>query len=192
MKPPLYILAGGSSRRFGSDKARAEYRGEPLIVHVANALAGATEAPVIVADQPGRYEDLGIPTIGDHTPGRGPLGGLDSAFTDFAERHPGERWLLLVSCDFVDPDPAWVASLVSHRDGVVAVSFRGSTGWEPLFTLYHAAIHDEVRTRLSGEERSLKGLLDGVAATALPTPSTFRHVSTPTELRESGLQPREG
>ncbi|MEX1207482.1 MAG: molybdenum cofactor guanylyltransferase [Acidimicrobiia bacterium] len=190
MKPPLYILAGGTSRRFGSDKARAEYRGEPLVVHVANALAAATTAPVIVADRPGRYEDLGTPTIGDRTPGRGPLGGLDRAFTDLAERHPGKQWLLLVSCDFVDPDPAWVASLVSHRDGVVAVAFRGSSGWEPLFTLYHAAVHDEVRTRLSDEKRSLQGLLDGIAAASLPTPSTFRHVSTPAELRESALRPR--
>lgn len=192
MKPPLYILAGGSSRRFGSDKARAECRGEPLVVHVANALAGATAEPVIVADRPGRYEDLGIPTIGDHAPGRGPLGGLDRAFTDLADRHPDDQWLLLVSCDFVDPDPSWVASLVSHCDGVVAVSFRGSSGWEPLFTLYHAAVHEEVQTRLSGEKRSLQGLLDGVAAVALPTPSTFRHVSTPAELRESLLRPGEG
>jgi molybdenum cofactor guanylyltransferase len=182
VRPPLYILAGGSSRRFGSDKARAEYRGTPLVAHVASSLSAVTTSPVIVADRAGRYDDLGIETIADDRPGLGPLAGLARALTDLAERHPGTPWLLLASCDLVDPDPSWVDSLVGRRDGVRAVAFRGPHGWEPLFSLYHSQVQDEVRTRLAGTDRSLQRLLDGIAAASLPVPSSFRHVSTPEEL----------
>jgi molybdenum cofactor guanylyltransferase len=185
VKPPLYILAGGSSRRFGSDKARAVYRGLPLVAHVASALAEVTTSVVIVADRAGRYADLGFETIGDHHSGLGPLAGLDRALSDHAERHPEPPWLMLASCDLVDPDPSWVDSLLARRDGVLAVAFRGPQGWEPLFALYHADLRDEVRSRLRGGDRSLQALLDGVAAAAVPAPASYRHVSTPDELRRS-------
>ena len=36
---PGYILAGGRSRRFGTDKARAEVGGTPLLRHAAASLS---------------------------------------------------------------------------------------------------------------------------------------------------------
>lgn len=156
-----------------------------MLVHVASSLAPATVSPVVVADRAGRYDDLGIETIGDHDPGLGPLAGLDRALTDRAERHPGTPWLMLASCDLVDPDPTWVASLVRCRNGVLAVAFRGPHGWEPLFAVYHTDLHDEVRTRLAGADRSLQGILDDVETAAVTVPPAFRHVSTPEELQRA-------
>ncbi len=55
----VYILAGGKSRRFGSDKARAEAKGVAVIVRVAEALASIAGTVTVVADRAGRYDDLG-------------------------------------------------------------------------------------------------------------------------------------
>jgi len=40
------VLAGGESRRFGSDKALAQFRGEPLISRVVRELRAAGFAQV--------------------------------------------------------------------------------------------------------------------------------------------------
>ncbi len=93
------ILAGGQSRRFGSDKARALLRGQPLMAHVVAALSGQVDALVVVGrDWPGlaRADDL-------PAPGLGPLGGLAGAL-DHAAR-TGFDAVLSSGCDTPDlPD----------------------------------------------------------------------------------------
>jgi len=43
------VLAGGESRRFGSDKALAQFRGEPLLAHVLRGLCAAGFAQIALA-----------------------------------------------------------------------------------------------------------------------------------------------
>ncbi|MBC7160172.1 MAG: molybdenum cofactor guanylyltransferase [Porphyrobacter sp.] len=69
------VLAGGRSRRFGSDKALARYAGRPLLDHALRALAGQVDAVIVC----GRAVD-GLCCIDDRPrPGLGPLGGLNAA-----------------------------------------------------------------------------------------------------------------
>ena len=182
MKPALYILAGGRSSRFGSDKARALFRGRPLIVGLAEDLASATLGTTVVASTEGAYRDLGLETIGDRQPGLGPLGGLVTALDDLPNRHPGSEWLLLAACDLVEVDPAWVTALMSHTESASAVAFRGPDGWEPVFALYGLGLAAEVAARIDTGERSLQGLLDATGAAALPVPTGYRQIITPADL----------
>src|SRR3546814_14028344 len=69
------ILAGGASRRFGSDKAEALIDGEPMLFHVAHRLAAQTDGLVICGRSWGSLR-----TVADRPrPGMGPLGGLAGA-----------------------------------------------------------------------------------------------------------------
>lgn len=69
------ILAGGTGRRFGSDKALALLAGRPLIAHVAARLAPQVETLVVC----GR-DWAGLPRLDDRPrAGLGPLGGLCAA-----------------------------------------------------------------------------------------------------------------
>jgi molybdenum cofactor guanylyltransferase len=69
------ILAGGQSRRFGSDKAEALFGGKALIDHVADSLRPQVEALVVA----GR-EWPGLMAVPDMPETRlGPLGGLSGA-----------------------------------------------------------------------------------------------------------------
>lgn len=70
---PVYILAGGRSSRFGSDKARAALHGRPMIVRIAELLRPVAESMIVVAEQSDKYADLGLLTIADAIPGQGPL-----------------------------------------------------------------------------------------------------------------------
>lgn len=155
---PIYILAGGRSSRFGSDKARAMLWGRPLLAHVIESVEPIASRITVVADVAGRYDDMGVRTIGDGVPGAGPVEGLRAALRDC-----GEPWLLLTSCDFVGIDRAWLDTLLRARGGGVrAAAFRGDR-WQPMLSVWRS-------DALVGEARSMQAALDTVGAAALPLP----------------------
>jgi len=157
MEPlPVYILAGGRSSRFGSDKARVEIAGLPslpLIVSLAQQLAPVASRLRVVAELAGKYDDLGLETIGDRLPGQGPLGGLHAALAD-ADEHDEAGWLLLASCDLVEVRPRWVSELFAHvRRGIQAVAFRDDR-WQPMPALYHTSLAELVERQLAAIGRA--------------------------------------
>jgi molybdopterin-guanine dinucleotide biosynthesis protein A len=77
-----YILAGGKSRRFGSDKALAMVEGRPLIARLADRVRPHVARVTVVAERVDKYAHLGLRTIGDVVAGLGPLGGLRTALED--------------------------------------------------------------------------------------------------------------
>jgi molybdopterin-guanine dinucleotide biosynthesis protein A len=177
----VYILSGGQSSRFGSDKARALVDGTPLLLRVAGML-GDPRRTTVVARSSEAYQDLGLRTIDDRRPGLGPLGGLEAALLD---RQAG--WLLLAACDTLGVSPAWLDLLAGARSvGALAVAFRGQH-WEPMPALYHTDLLAAVRSRLELDPRarSLAALLTAVGATVVPTPegwAAIRSINTRTDL----------
>lgn len=153
---PVYILAGGRSTRFGSDKARAPFHGQPLILHVANVVARFATRCTVVAAVPDQYADLGLPTIADSTPNAGPLGGLIRAFSDLRD----EDRLLLVSCDLVVLDAALVQQLVRAAHGTHAAVAFYTDRWQPIPGVYARRLMSEAESRLRSGDGSLARLLD--------------------------------
>jgi len=94
------VLAGGQSRRFGSDKALAILGGAPLIEHAIAALSAQTDAVIVCGREWGDW-------VADRpAPGLGPLGGINAALHCAAER--GFDAVLTLPCDtpLVPPDIA--------------------------------------------------------------------------------------
>ena len=137
------ILAGGASRRFGSDKALAAIEGRPMIEHVAERLAEQCEAVVAVGrDWPGleRVEDR-------PAPGLGPLGGLAGALAH-AEAH-GFDAVLTSGCDLPGL-PMNLAGRLAPPDALL----KG----QPTVGLWKAS-HAEALARYieNVEDRSIRG-----------------------------------
>lgn len=183
---PAYIVAGGKSSRFGSDKARATIAGTPLIVRVAEPLRGVCGEVVCVAEVADKYADLGLTTIADRRRGQGPLGGLESALSDRLDRH-GPGWTILASCDLALLMPAWVEELLAHRnDRHRAVAFRNGF-WEPFPGAYHTALLPIVAELLDAGQASFQRLLSDERSVVFPLarPSDWPEtpqVNTPDEL----------
>ena len=78
------IVAGGLSRRFGSDKASATLRGRPLLQWVRDALAPVVDELIIVTaagqTPPPMHPAIPATVVEDREPERGPLGGLATGF----------------------------------------------------------------------------------------------------------------
>ncbi len=181
MKTDVYILSGGKSSRFGSDKARAEIDGEPLIKRIVRILAPCASSFTAVAESPGKYADLGVRTIADVRAGLGPIGGLVTALKDL----PNPGWLLLCSCDMVAVDCEWVNTLLAARpSNSQAAAFEGER-IEPLFALYHSSLIEEIERGIAAGELSPSGLIARVPSSRLPLPANWpklAHVNTRAEL----------
>jgi len=183
---PAYILAGGRSRRFGSDKARALVDGAPLITALARAIAPLVASVTVVAAREEAYADLGLRTIADDVPGRGPLGGLVRAFRD---AEPG--WLLLLACDWLGAREHWIGRLMKERrPDCDVVAFEGEW-YEPLMALYHTRIESDARRQLSGDDASLQTLLAGVRTVGVPLPEDWSHATNLNEPMQKKRTARE-
>jgi molybdenum cofactor guanylyltransferase len=155
---PAYILAGGHSTRFGSDKARVTIAGQPLLIHLHTLLQQSGHEVLVVADRTDRFADLGVECIADVEPECGPLAGLVAALGDRRARS-GAGWILLMNCDQVHWDAKWFGRLAgSAREGSVAVAYRESD-LQPIPALYHTGIQERAAASLSSRELSLKRLL---------------------------------
>jgi molybdopterin-guanine dinucleotide biosynthesis protein A len=187
---PAYILAGGLSSRFGSNKARALIDGRPMISRVAQSAALSARDVTVIAQLNAQYEDLGLGTIADLRPGLGPIGGIETALADALQRKCD--WAFVLSVDLVMLRPHWLARLCREAAGPVqAVAFRGQY-IEPLCSLYRASALEHVRRFIDGGGRAVCRLLEELKTAWIPLPAdwpTLAHVNTPQELQQA-LQSR--
>ncbi len=125
---PAYILSGGRSSRFGSDKARTVVAGTPNLLRLVHSLEKQFSSITVVASRADQYLEWDIRTIGDDFPFGGPLWGLARALAD---RQSG--WALVLSCDMIDWDSSWLERLNESREKqseALAVAFYGDR-WDP-------------------------------------------------------------
>ncbi|MEM1027557.1 MAG: molybdenum cofactor guanylyltransferase [Planctomycetota bacterium] len=162
---PHYILAGGRSRRFGQDKARFEIQGKPMLLRVAEAFSQLSSSTVVVAQTVGIYDDLGFPTIADTGADLGPLAGLQAALQhaakDVGTETPasGPTWILLSSCDLVQPTAGMIKPLIDNIGPEhVASVYRRADLFEPFPGLYSAAALGAVDRILHSAKRSFQSL----------------------------------
>ena len=168
---PVYIMAGGRCRRFGSDKARAELDCRALIVRVADMLDWCASRICVVADEPGKYADLGLQTIEDDGEKyRGPVAGLATALGDLRD---GENWVLAASCDLLVIERSWVESLLASCNGMVRAAAYRDDKWQPYPGVYHRSVRADANALLDTGKASMQRLLDSVRAEALGEPANW-------------------
>jgi len=187
------ILAGGRSKRFGSDKLLAPYRGEPLIHRPVGVLV-AMEAWVVVVQAPGA-PDLPMPggvairLVRDPTTDEGPLAGavagLESVETPTA---------LIVAGDMPELQVAVLRTMIRTlaEPGVAAVWLADGDHPRPfpLAVRTHEALA-AARSLLAAGERKMHALPAALDARVLPEPVwtaldperlTLRDVDEPGDL----------
>ena len=136
-----FVLAGGASRRFGSDKALIEFDGEPLIARLCRVLQIATGAPVRVIGDAKKYEGIGVECVADRWPGEGPLGGIITALDTNAALNQSDSWSLIIGCDMPFLTVEWLEYLSSRASVSKAkvVVPESNYGLEPLCACWRAS-----------------------------------------------------
>lgn len=162
------ILAGGQSRRFGSDKALALVDGTRLIDRVAAVLRPQSDALVVC----GR-EDAAFPCLPDWPEaGLGPLGGLNAAL-----RHAhvqGFDAVLSTSCDVPNLPPD-LRALLSGKDAACAAE-QPVVGWWPV------SLAAELDRFLGEGGRALYRFVDRVGARRVEFNPPLANINRPEDL----------
>jgi molybdopterin-guanine dinucleotide biosynthesis protein A len=150
-----YVLAGGASSRFGSDKALARLGEETVLSRICTLIENVTGRLSVVAAT-NRYFDLGYSIVPDRWPGEGPLGGIITALRATAETNGGE-WNLIVSCDMPFLTREWLSYLVERAlaTDVEVIVARSKHGLEPLCACWRTAAAAKLRDAFDGGVRKV-------------------------------------
>jgi len=151
-----YVLAGGASSRFGSDKAFAQLNGKTMLVRMCELLRTAIGEVRIIASS-SSYAPGETAVVPDLWPGEGPLGGIITALED-AQRHDATTThCLIVSCDMPFLNAGWLAYLgarAAASPAQIAVP-RSQYGLEPLCACWRISGVAALRQLFEGGTRKV-------------------------------------
>jgi molybdopterin-guanine dinucleotide biosynthesis protein A len=166
-----FVLAGGSSRRFGQDKALVRIGDQVLLPRLCLVLREVARSVTIVG-APEKYGRLGMPCLPDRWPGDGPLGGIVTALgvsgtgEEPAAALPGSEnaaavrrpeWNLIIGCDMPFLTSEWLRYLalqaVASEAEVVAP--KSAHGLEPLCACWRSSAAGKLQRVFEGGVRKV-------------------------------------
>ena len=154
-----FVLVGGRSSRFGSDKAAHAIDGRPMALLVAEAIRPCVASVTLVGDA-SKYASFGLPAITDRTPRSGPLGGIVAALD-----HACAPLCLIVACDMPRVGSAPLAALLREaaRTGADAVVPKTGDGrLQPLCAVYAKRAAPPLARALRDGTRKVADALGGL------------------------------
>ncbi len=178
----VQIMAGGRSRRMGTDKAAVRLGGKTLLDRAAEEWNGWGRAMVVSVGTQDRVglAPAGTTAVCDIFPGCGPLGGLHGGLAVCAT-----GLLLLRAVDTPFLLPCHAVPLLSAIGQADACVYALEGRQQPLFGLYRvSACLPAAQYLLTHDERRMYKLLETVVTVNVPTREgrLFRNLNTPEEL----------
>ncbi|MFK3779105.1 molybdenum cofactor guanylyltransferase MobA [Agrobacterium sp. NPDC089420] len=193
---PGLVLAGGLSRRMGSNKAMVMLGDAPLISHVVRRITpqvcDVTINAAIHGDN-GWAESFGLPLLPDTLNGHaGPLAGILAGMRHFQHREGAASHFLTAPADSPFFPEDLVARLCEHVSDNTIVIAASSGQVHPVFALWPVTLADDLQDWLKNDaNRRIRAYLArhvtiGVAFPPLETAKgsldPFFNINTPDEL----------
>ncbi len=161
------ILAGGVSRRMGTDKSLLPYGGQTLIEHIAAQLKPVAKVIRISTGGQALHAAMGLPLVPDLRPDCGPLMGIASGL-----RVASRDWTLVVATDIPALPMNLLDKLWEYTASARCIVPKPSDGRpQPLFALYHRDLADEILAFLDRGERRVLDFVGSCGATILAVPA---------------------
>ena len=187
------ILAGGASRRFGSDKSAALLTGRPLIEWVVERARPQVETLLLNANDPEVGRSIpDLEHLADSAPGEGPLAGILTALGRAGRR--GFDHVASFACDtpFFPPDTvSRLAHALQTSSADFAVARCGATAHR-IFALWPVACRDQLDAAFAQGARSMAKVEDWLvpawaefAAEGGPDGDPFFNINTRTDLEKA-------
>lgn len=149
---PVCILAGGSSKRFGSPKGLAQLEGVPLLDRVLDRIRKQSDGPIVLnAATDGPYTGAALPIISDQVGGDiGPLAGIHAAMSWGL----GAGFDRIITCTLDTPfiPQDFVLQLAKHDGPAICAS---GERLHPVLGIWPCNLADELRATIEGGNHSV-------------------------------------
>jgi molybdenum cofactor guanylyltransferase len=173
-------LAGGQSRRMGTDKALLPLveGGQPMLGLVLERLSAVADDVLVVANEQVRYASFGARVVPDLHPQIGALGGIQAAISWSAHEH-----CLVVACDMPFLSLPLLGRMASEpRDYDVLVPLipgesrqRGDgLVFQTLHAIYSKRCLTFIEKRIAEEKRQVVGFFEDVRVRTLDVAEVMR------------------
>ena len=193
---PGLVLAGGLSRRMGTNKAMVMLGDAPLLSHVVRRISPQVSDVTINAathDKGGWAGTFGLPLLPDTLNGHaGPLAGVLAGMRHFRNREAAGSHFLTTPADSPFFPDDLVARLCEHVSDNTIIIAASSGQLHPVFALWPVALADDLEAWLKNDaNRRIRAYLArhvtiGVAfppvETAKGSLDPFFNINTPDEL----------
>ncbi|MGV9826592.1 MULTISPECIES: molybdenum cofactor guanylyltransferase [unclassified Gordonia (in: high G+C Gram-positive bacteria)] len=184
------VLAGGRSRRMGSDKAAMDWDGEPMLARIVGVLAQRCDPVFVVAAESSPAYRLLKGTGGpeaiwvtDEELGAGPLAGLAAGL--HAAHGAGRALAFVCATDMPLISPELIDELargVTESTGVVVAREAGRD--HPMAGIYRTSDASVVTRLVDSGERRMTAALDALAThrVAVSEPDWLTNVNAPEDV----------
>ncbi|MFA8343859.1 MAG: molybdenum cofactor guanylyltransferase [Rhodothermaceae bacterium] len=150
------VIAGGKSKRFGSNKLLHKFNGKRFIDFSLELGKSLTENVVIIGDSD-FPSDLNFPVIKDHYKDMGPLAAIYTALinseTDFIAVTPGDMPLLKKEIYEI---------LLQNISAKKIIAAESEKGLEPLVSVWPKTAAAELKKFLEEDNLSIKSFLNSI------------------------------
>ena len=177
------VLAGGFSKRMGTDKAKLKLGNLTLLEIQVRKLREIGLEDIMVSGYSRPVE--GTRLIGDIYPHRGPMSGIHACLK--AAKNPA---CLVVSVDVPLFPKEWLEKLIQDHSGPSTVLSHGGE-IEPLLAVYDADLARQAEELILSGERSVRKLLNDAELKKLEytgDPDLLLNCNTPEDFRKAASQ----
>ena len=192
------VLAGGRSRRMGSDKAALDWEGEPMLARVVRVVAQRCDPVLVVAGETSAafrgiddIRDRAAPGIDrsrvhwvtDEQEGAGPLGGLVAGLAKAAA--DGADLAFVCATDMPLIAPELIDELrLGLTDSTQAVIARDAQRDHPMAGIYRTDAGPVIADLVAGGERRMLGAVEALNThrVGVSDPEWLVNVNAPEDL----------
>lgn len=153
MQITTIILAGGQSKRMGTDKALLEIDGKTLLERAIN-LCKSFSSELLISSNHLAHTTFGFPVIEDKIKNCGPMGGIYSCL-----KHSSNDWNFVMSVDTPFIQKGFIEFLKEETLNFEVVVPVHESKKEPLIAFYHKNALPQIRTRIETGNYKLHFLL---------------------------------
>lgn len=182
------VLAGGQSRRLGTDKALLEFGGQTLLARTVETLAPLCREVIVVTNSPQAHAHPAARLVGDLLPGMGSLGGIYSGLMAATTQYS-----LVVGCDMPFLNPEVITYLASLAPGYDVIMPCRQKLLEPLHSIYSKPCLPFIKNLLDKRQLRIFDFLPHVRVRYVaeselapwdPGHRSFLNINTPQDLAE--------
>lgn len=192
------ILAGGASKRMGSNKALLLHRHGRIIEVIYRTLAAIFHEVIVVTNSPEQYPFLPCRKVPDISPGFGIVSGIHAGL-----QHSVDGEIFVVGCDMPMLHESLIRYLLTRTEGVDVVVPVSLGGHEPLHAVYGRACLPALEKLMQEGNQRVLSLLPQVRVREVYSDEisrfdrwgdSFVNINTPDDyyrLRSAGFEVRE-